>query len=109
MRRTAVLFALCLPAYAQPSPQVVDQINFPKTVDLSASSWTDAFTTLNKVLKREYPFTHWRRIDWTQFYNKYSTRIADAERRNDFDAFRQIAPRIHLLVPRRACADPRPL
>ena len=47
-----VLFALCLPAYAQPSPQVVDQINFPKTVDLSVSSWTDAFTTLNKVLKR---------------------------------------------------------
>ena len=90
IRRTAVLFALCLPTYAQPSPQVVDQINFPKTVDLSASSWTDAFTTLNKVLKREYPFTHWRRIDWTQFYDKYSTRIADAERRNDFDAFRQI-------------------
>jgi carboxyl-terminal processing protease len=90
MRRMAFLFALCLPAYAQPSPRVVDQINFPKTVDLSASSWTDVFTTLNKVLSREYPFTHWRRIDWTQLYNKYSTRIADAERRNDFDAFRQI-------------------
>ena len=90
MRRMAFLFALCVPAYAQPSPRVVDQINFPKTVDLSASSWTDAFTTLNKILSREYPFTHWRRIDWTQLYNKYSTRIADAERRNDFDAFRQI-------------------
>jgi carboxyl-terminal processing protease len=90
MRRMAVLFALCLAAYAQPSPKVVDQINLPKRVDLSASPWTNAFTTLNKVLRREYPFTHWRRIDWTQFDNKYSTRIADAERRNDFDAFRQI-------------------
>jgi len=85
----AFLFALCLPACAQSSPRVVDQINFPKTVDLSASSWTDAFTALNKILSREYPFTHWRRIDWPQLYNKYSARIADAERRNDFDAFRQ--------------------
>jgi carboxyl-terminal processing protease len=85
----AFLFALCLPACAQSSPRVVDQINFPKTVDLRASSWTDAFTTLNKILSREYPFTHWRRIDWPQLYNKYSARIADAERRNDFDAFRQ--------------------
>ena len=90
MRRMAFLFALCLPAYAQPSPRVVDEINFPKTVDLSASSWTDAFTALNNVLSREYPFTRWRHIDWPQLYNKYSTRIADAERRNDFDAFRQI-------------------
>jgi carboxyl-terminal processing protease len=89
MRRMAFLFALCLPACAQSSPRVVDQINFPKTVDLRASSWTDAFTTLNKILSREYPFTHWRRIDWPQLYNKYSTRIADAQRRNDFDAFRQ--------------------
>jgi len=89
MRRMAFLFALCLPACAQSSLPVVDQINFPKTVDLSASSWTDAFTALNKILSREYPFTHWRRIDWPQLYNKYSTRIADAQRRNDFDAFRQ--------------------
>jgi carboxyl-terminal processing protease len=89
MRRMAFLFALCLPACAQSSLPVVDQINFPKTVDLSASSWTDAFTAVNKILSREYPFTHWRRIDWLQLYNKYSTRIADAQRRNDFDAFRQ--------------------
>ena len=86
----AFLFALCLHAYAQPAPWVVDQINLPKTVDLSASSWNDAFTTLNKILSREYPFTHWRRIDWTKLYNKYSTRIADAQRRNNFDAFRQV-------------------
>jgi carboxyl-terminal processing protease len=90
MRRMAFLFVLCLPVCAQPSPRAVDQINFPKTVDLSVSSWTDAFTALNKVMSREYPFTHWRRIDWTQLYNRYSARIADAERRNDFDAFRQI-------------------
>jgi carboxyl-terminal processing protease len=90
MRRMAFLFVLCLPACAQPSPRVVDQINFPKTVDLSASSWTDAFMTLNKVMSKEYPFTHWRRIDWTQLYNRYSAHIGDAERRNDFDAFRQI-------------------
>jgi carboxyl-terminal processing protease len=86
----AFLFALCLAAYAQPSPRVVDQINFPKSVDLSAWSWTDAFRALNEILSREYPFTRWRRIDWPQLYNKYSARIADAERRNDFDAFRQI-------------------
>jgi carboxyl-terminal processing protease len=90
MRRMAFLFALCLPTYAQLSPRIVDRINFPKTVDLSASPWTDAFTTLNEILSREYPFTHWRRIDWPQLYNRYSARIADAERRNDFDAFRQI-------------------
>jgi carboxyl-terminal processing protease len=89
LRRMAFLFVLCLRAYAQPSPRVVDQINFPKTVDLSASSWSDAFATLNKILSREYPFTQWRRIDWTKLYNKYSTPIADAELRNDFDAFRQ--------------------
>ncbi len=90
MRRMALLFALCLPACAQPSPRVVDQINFPKAVDLSASSWSDVFATINKTLSREYPFTDWRRIDWTKLYNKYFTRIADAERRNDFDAFRQV-------------------
>jgi carboxyl-terminal processing protease len=89
MRRMAFLFTLCLPACGQLSPRVVDQINFPKTADLSASSWSDAFATLNKTLRREYPFTHWRRIDWTKLYNRYSTRIADAERHNDFDAFRQ--------------------
>jgi carboxyl-terminal processing protease len=90
VRRIAFLLVLCLPANAQPSPRIVDQIDFPKTVDLSASSWTDAFTTLNKILSREYPFTRWRRIDWPQIYVKYSSRIEDAERRNDLDAFRQI-------------------
>ena len=86
----AFFFALCLPVCAQPSPRVVDRINLPKRVDLSASSWTDAFTTLNKILSREYPFTHWRRIDWPELYIKYAPRIAEAERRNDLDAFRQI-------------------
>ena len=76
-QRKAFLFALCVPAYAQPSPRVVDQINFPKTVDLRASSWSDAFATLNKILSRECPFTQWRRIDWTKLYDKYSTRIAE--------------------------------
>jgi carboxyl-terminal processing protease len=89
IRWMAFLLALCLPACAQLSPRVVDQINFPKTLDLSASSWSDAFATLNKTLSREYPFTQWRRIDWTKRYNEYSTRMADAERHNDFDAFRQ--------------------
>ena len=89
MHRMAFLFAMCLPAYAQHSPPVVDQIDFPKTVDLSASSWTAAFTTFDPILRREYPFTHWRRIDWPQLYSKYSPRIAEAERRNDLDAFRQ--------------------
>jgi carboxyl-terminal processing protease len=85
----ALLFALYLPACAQTSPKVVDQINLPKSVDLSTSSWTDSFTTLNKILRREYPFTDWRHIDWPQLFNKYSSRIADAERLNDFDAFRR--------------------
>jgi carboxyl-terminal processing protease len=99
IRRMALLFALCLPACAQPSPPVVDQINFPKAVDLSASSWIDAFTTLSKILSREYPFTHWRRIDWPQLHTKYSTRVADAERRNDFDAFRQIVREYIYSIP----------
>jgi hypothetical protein len=59
-------------------------------VDLRASSSSDAFATLNKILSRECPFTQWRRIDWTKLYNKYSTRIADAERRNHVNAFRQV-------------------
>ena len=50
VRRMAFLLVRCLPANAQPSPRIVDQIDFPKAVDLSASSWTDAFTTLNKIL-----------------------------------------------------------
>jgi carboxyl-terminal processing protease len=90
VRSMALLFVLCLPSYAQPSPRIVDQIDFPKTVDLSALSWTDAFATLNKTMSREYPFTRWRRIEWTELYNKYSPRIAEAERRNEFDAYRQI-------------------
>jgi carboxyl-terminal processing protease len=89
MRLIASLFAFCLPICAQLSPKVVDQIQFPKTVDLSAVSWTDAFASLSKIMSREYPFTHWRRIDWTRLYNKYSPEIAEAEWRNDFDAFRQ--------------------
>ena len=88
--RMVFLFVLCPPACAQTSPKVVDQINFPKTVDLSSSSWTDAFKTMSKILSREYPFTHWRRIDWPQLYIKYAPRIAEAERRSDLDAFRQI-------------------
>jgi carboxyl-terminal processing protease len=89
VRRTAFLLILSLPACPQLSSQVVDHIDFPKTVDLSASSWTDAFATTSNILSREYPFTHWKRIDWRQLYGKYSPRIAEAQRRNDFDAFRQ--------------------
>jgi carboxyl-terminal processing protease len=90
MQLIVFVFVLFLPAYAQPSPPLVDKINFPRTVDLSTSSWTDAFTTLNTVLSKEYPFTHWRHIDWHQLYIKYSPKIAEAEQRNDFDAFRQV-------------------
>jgi carboxyl-terminal processing protease len=90
IHRTAFLFVLWLPAYAQSAPRVVDQINLPKTLDLTGSSWTEAFATLNKILCKEYPFTRRRRIDWTQLYLKYSARVVDAKQRNDLDAFRKI-------------------
>ena len=55
MRRMASLFvSRACPLALNPSLQVVDQ-PISKTVDLGASSWTDAFTTLNKILSREYP------------------------------------------------------
>ena len=65
MRLVASFLALCIPAFAQLRPQVVDQVQYPKPVDLSGQSWTDAFASLNKIMSREYPFTQWRRIDWT--------------------------------------------
>jgi carboxyl-terminal processing protease len=89
MRLVASFLALCIPAFAQLRPQVVDQVQYPKPVDLSGQSWTDAFASLNKIMSREYPFTQWRRIDWTALYSKYSPRIAEAERRGDSDAFRK--------------------
>jgi carboxyl-terminal processing protease len=89
VRLISILFTLCLPVCAQAPPQVIDQIEIPKTVDLSDSSWTDAFATMTKILSREYPFSRWRRIDWSQLYSKYAPRIADAEKRKDFDEFRQ--------------------
>jgi carboxyl-terminal processing protease len=68
--------------------RIVDRIHFPKATDLSALSWTQAFTALHKILVREYPFTAWRRIDWPQLYDKYFARVVDAERHKDIDAFR---------------------
>jgi carboxyl-terminal processing protease len=85
----ASFLALCIPAFPQHSPQVVNQIQYPTTLDLSDQSWTDAFASVNKIMSSEYPFTHWRHIDWAELYSKYSPRIAEAERRNDSDAFRQ--------------------
>jgi carboxyl-terminal processing protease len=69
-------------------PRIVDKIDFPKPVDLSALSWTDAFAALHNTLIREYPFTAWRRIDWPGLYDNYRARVVDAEQHKNVDAFR---------------------
>lgn len=53
----------------------------------SALSWTEAFDALHGRLVREYPFTEWKKISWDSLYDRFSLRMADAEARDDAQAY----------------------
>src|SRR5215831_17645022 len=55
--------------------------------DLSAKSWSEAFAGLRDTLAAEYPFTEWRRMDWSVLHAKYSSQIAEAEKGRDQRAY----------------------
>jgi carboxyl-terminal processing protease len=59
----------------------------PGGADFSDRSWSQAFAGLNETLKQRYPFTTWKRIDWDALYAEFSPRIADAEARQDSNAY----------------------
>ena len=59
----------------------------PVTEDFSNSSWTIAFDKLHAKFSREYAFTVWKNIDWSNLYNKYQPKIAKAQKSKNFEAY----------------------
>lgn len=55
--------------------------------DLSAKSWSEAFAGLRDTLAAEYPFTEWRRMDWTGLHARYASQVAEAEKGKDQRAY----------------------
>jgi len=55
--------------------------------DLSAKRWSEAFAGLRDILAAEYPFTEWRRMDWTGLHAQYASQVAEAEKGKDQRAY----------------------
>lgn len=58
-------------------------LNEKTTTDLTPLSWTGAFSVLRDKLTAEYPFTHWKGIDWAVLHAEIAPQIAAAEAGKD--------------------------
>lgn len=59
----------------------------PIAADFSNLSWVKAFDKLHEKFSREYAFTVWKNIGWTDLYNKYQPKIAKAQSSKNFEAY----------------------
>ena len=55
--------------------------------DFSNLGWSEAFDEMNSLLKRDYAFGEWKRVDWESLYNEYSKEIAAAEKAGNKAAY----------------------
>ena len=58
-----------------------------QAADYSASTWTQAFDQMYQRLTREYAFTEWKQIDWSNLYSQYAPKVLKAQQADDFTAY----------------------
>jgi len=58
-------------------------LNEKTTTDLTSLSWTGAFLGLRDKLIAEYPFTHWKGIDWAVLHAEIAPQVAAAAASKD--------------------------
>lgn len=69
--------------------QILD-LHEPETAainDFSALSYSEAFTAMVDLFRREYAFTELYKLDWDALEAAYAPRFADAEEAEDTDAY----------------------
>ena len=57
------------------------------TPDTGSVSWELAFRNANATLAGAYPYTTWKRIDWTALATRFGPRISAAAAQRDARAF----------------------
>jgi carboxyl-terminal processing protease len=58
-------------------------LNEKTVTDLTSLSWTGAFLGLRDKMTAEYPFTHWKGIDWAVLHAEIAPQVAAAEASKD--------------------------
>ena len=55
--------------------------------DFSNQSWSEAFRSVNTLMKERYAFTEWRAVDFDALSREYAPQIAQAEEEQDEAAY----------------------
>lgn len=58
-----------------------------KLKNYASMSYSGAFKNLNEELKKNYPFTDWKRIDFDKKYNEYIERFNNADKNKDKEEY----------------------
>ncbi|HSS51423.1 MAG TPA: hypothetical protein VLX28_20970, partial [Thermoanaerobaculia bacterium] len=58
-------------------------LNEKTVTDLTSLSWTGSFSALRDKMIAEYPFTHWKGIDWAVLHAEIAPQVAAAEASKD--------------------------
>ena len=81
-----------VPMVGVPFPEL--PIPFPKIPllmsgegDYRLLSWKKSFSRLGEQIEREYPYTEWKGISWSDLSKTYSAKIAEVKRKRDRDGF----------------------
>lgn len=61
--------------------------NMTPAADYRNLSWTEAFISLNNLMKERYAFTQWRSVDFDALNKTWEPVVADAEKRQDKAAY----------------------
>ncbi|WP_292367694.1 S41 family peptidase [Methanoregula sp. UBA64] len=61
--------------------------NMTPVADYRNLSWTQAFISLNRLMKERYAFTQWRNVDFDALNRTWEPAIADAEAHHDKAAY----------------------
>jgi carboxyl-terminal processing protease len=62
-------------------------VNLTPAADYRNLSWTDAFISLNSLMKERYAFTEWRGVDFDALNRTWEPVVADAENHKDKAAY----------------------
>jgi Periplasmic protease len=61
--------------------------NMTPAADYRNLSWTEAFVSLNALMKERYAFTEWRKVDFDALNRTWEPVVADAEKHRDKAAY----------------------
>ncbi|MFA4876310.1 MAG: S41 family peptidase [Methanoregula sp.] len=61
--------------------------NLTTVPDYSTLSWSDAFRSLNNLMKERYAYTQWKSVNFDNLYAAWAPAIADAEKKQDKAAY----------------------